>query len=146
MELTSPLSASFASRQLPRYAVKSCSLAVFCAMMLSTGVFCGVGETVLMELNANPSSPLPFPCANCCESSFASSTAWFSTLRPPRSTTSVPTSPLADEESPYEIFQVSPSSFLNVLDLEGSKATCWFEGLAELRMFLGSSVDQTCTS
>ena len=144
--LTSPLSASFVSRQLPRYAVKSCSLALFCAMMLSTGVFCGVGETVLMELNARPSSPLPLPSANCCESSFASSTAWFSTLRPPKLTTSVPTSPLADEESPYEIFHVSPSSFLNVLDFEGSKATCCFDASAELRMFLGSSVDQTCIS
>jgi hypothetical protein len=58
----------------------------------------------------------------------------------------VPTSPLADDESPYEIFHVSPSSFSNELDLEGSKATCWFEGLAELRMFLGSSVDQTYIS
>jgi hypothetical protein len=29
--------------------------------MLSTGVFCGVGETVLMSLNAKPRRPLPFP-------------------------------------------------------------------------------------
>lgn len=35
---------------------------LFCAMMLSTGVFWGVGETVLMELNASPSRPLPLPC------------------------------------------------------------------------------------
>jgi len=39
-------------------------------------------------------------CANCCDNCFASSTAWFSTFKPPRSMTSVPTSPLADEPSP----------------------------------------------
>lgn len=67
-----------------------------------------------------------FTWANCCESCFASSIAWFWILIPPKSSTSVPTSPLADDESPYEIFQVEPSSRLKVLDLVGSKATCWF--------------------
>ena len=30
-------------------------------MMLSTGVFCGSGDTVLMVSNARPSKPLPLP-------------------------------------------------------------------------------------
>jgi hypothetical protein len=61
-------------------------------MMLSTGVFCGSGDTVLMVSNARPSRPLPLPynvsvvvcilmnyvdrtCSNCWDSCLANSTA-----------------------------------------------------------------------
>jgi hypothetical protein len=47
--------------------------------------------------------------------------AWPVILSPPIVTLSVPTDPEAEEESPYEIFQVSPLEDLNVLDFEESK-------------------------
>jgi hypothetical protein len=52
----------------------------------------------------------------------------------------LPTSPDAEEPSPYEIFQVSPEGSCQELDLDGSKMVwldpdCW--------VLDGSSVDQT---
>ncbi len=62
-------------------------------------------------------------------------------VRPPRVMSSVPTVPEAEDASPYEIFQVEPLWFWNVLDLAGSKlvwpAPYW------LVMEEGSSVDHT---
>lgn len=62
-------------------------------------------------------------------------------VRPPRVTSSVPTVPEAEDESPYEIFQVEPLWFWNVLELAGLKMVCpvpyW------LVMEEGSSLDQT---
>lgn len=42
-------------------------------------------------------------------------------VNPPMVTLSVPTSPEAEDWSPYEIFQVEPVCFLNVDDFLGSK-------------------------
>ena len=57
---------------------------------------------------------------------------------PPMLTSSVPTVPEAEELSPYEIFQLEPAVFLNVLDFFGSKIV-W---LPLEVVLLGSSVDQ----
>jgi hypothetical protein len=47
--------------------------------------------------------------------------AWLLIVSPPIVTLSVPTVPEAEEESPYEIFQLEPFWFLKVEDFEGSK-------------------------
>src|SRR5436190_1508851 len=61
-------------------------------------------------------------------------------VRPPMMTVSLPTSPDAEDLSPYEIFHVYPRSLLKVDDLDGSKmlwpAPCDFTRA-------GSSVDQS---
>lgn len=71
-------------------------------IMFSTGVGTGSGWTVLMDPNASPSKPSPVPWANEELSLLASSIDWFSTLKPPRTSVSVPTSPLAELPSPVK--------------------------------------------
>lgn len=60
-------------------------------------------------------------------------------VNPPIVTLSVPTSPEAEELSPYEIFHCEPVEALKVDDLEGSKIV-WPEVLL---IESDNSVDQT---
>lgn len=62
--------------------------------------------------------------------------------RPPTVTTSVPTVPLADDWSPYEICQVLPEASFHVLLLEGSKMV-WPACLPWVWMLWLRLVDQT---
>lgn len=96
---------------------------------------------MLMLPQARPRSPSPAPCANWEESVVANSIAWPVICKPPIETTSVPTVPEADEESPYEIFHVEPVDFLNVEDFFGSKMV-W--PVAPEIVALGRDVDHTC--
>lgn len=64
--------------------------------------------------------------------------------RPPTVTTSVPTVPLADDWSPYEICQVLPEASFHVLLLEGSKMV-WPACLPWVWTLWLRLVDQTLT-
>ncbi len=73
---------------------------------------------MLMLLNARPSRPSAVSDWNSDEIVLASSTAWPVTVVPPTVTVSVPTTPLADEPSPYDMDHVAPDSVLYVLLLD----------------------------
>ena len=98
----SPWSGSLASLHEPSLAVKSSWVLGISAwaIMFSTGVLTGLGVTVLIWPKARPSNPSPLNCWNWAEIFFASSTACFSTLKPPMTTVSVPTLPEAEDWSP----------------------------------------------
>ena len=107
----------------PRYAVNSSVVLGMscCVIMFSTRVCTGVGWTVLMLPKDKPRRPSPGPCWNWVLRVFANSMAWFSTLKPPTVTVSVPTSPEAVEPSPYWICQVEPEEAFQVELLDESK-------------------------
>jgi hypothetical protein len=76
-------------------------------------------------LNASPTRPSLFWSDwNDVEICFASSTACEETVAPPISTTSLPTTPLAAEPSPYEMFHSASSSGWKVLLSCGLKVWC----------------------